>query len=759
MSTTHPFTQRRCWLLIATLLLLALLAAPALAQTTPPTAPGDAGQDAASPAPPAGAAATPALVASETQLVFRGNTGETLGRSFTLTAVGGPVGAVRLSASDLLATGSDRAIPAKQVTISPAQAPSIADQQSVDVTVAPGTAQADVYTGTLSIWYAAVGSTDLLTTPLTIALQVTLDAVPSVAADANSVNQTLFGQTTDLPYVGTPISRTQPVLGELPVALIASTLSPAQVTAAEVLSVRNANGLILPSGVVRVQASLPLTIPGQGALTLPLVLGGKNLPAGDYTGNLRVQIANQPTVIQVPFAMQLRDNWLYAVLVLLASFVVGAAVAWYNNGGGAAVKTIQDVNRRQARLRENPWRLAMAEKAGASERLAAVMVARRNDDSQSAIDAALKVFDDYVQAAAKAIDDERQTLYSLHDQIAQMEGAPGICQQLETRRAALLASIDAGSAESLAAIQRERKAIEAELAALPALKAAVAALTPEQQQQIDLPTATSCQQVGERLRALLIGQVEKRQGQLGAMQIGEGLRRDLAARLASAAETLKTTSLSSLGEVSAQVADLERDVDAVQKLQDEWATMSSAVQPMPDDVRTAATLADLAQALHRAKPAGQIDQPPDGGWKPPSYDVTGGAPAATDQWQQVIAAVAGAPDSRTPGEAAAEGWMSYTVRVRLGSLLVKALVYLFALGVGWAALYLSNPTFGARPEDYIALFLWGATVNVIAGQQISLNSILGQKVQQITLNPQAQPAAPANAGGAQPQEPQEPATP
>lgn len=103
--------------------------------------------------------------------------------------------------------------------------------------------------------------------------------------------------------------------------------------------------------------------------------------------------------------------------------------------------------------------------------------------------------------------------------------------------------------------------------------------------------------------------------------------------------------------------------------------------------------------------------------------------------------------------------MSYTVRVRLGSLLVKALVYLFALGVGWAALYLSNPTFGARPEDYIALFLWGATVNVIAGQQISLNSILGQKVQQITLNPQAQPAAPANAGGAQPQEPQEPATP
>lgn len=759
MSTTHPFTQRRCWLLIATLSLLALLAAPALAQTTPPAS-GDTAQDAAAPTPPAGAGAAPALAASETQLLFRGATGETLGRSFTLTAVGGPVGAVRLSASDLMETASDRAIPAKQVTISPAQASAIAAQQSVDVTVAPGTAQAGVYTGTLSIWYAAVGSTDLLTTPLTIALQVTLDAVPSVAADANSVNQTLFGQTTDMPYVGTPVSRTQPVLGELPVTLIASTLSPAQVSAAEVLSVRNANGLILPSGVVRVQASLPLTIPGQGALTLPLVLGGKNLPAGDYTGNLRVQVANQPTVIQVPFTMKLKDNWLYAVLVLLASFVVGAAVAWYNSGGGAAVKTVQDVNRRQARLRENPGRLATAEKAGASERLAAVMAARRNDDSQSAIDAALKTFDDYVQTAAKAIDDERQTLNSLRDQIDQMAGAPGICQQLETRSAALLANIEAGSAESLAAIQRERKAIEAELAALPALKAAVAALTPEQQQQIDLPTATSCQQVGERLRALLIGQVEKRQRQLDAMQIGEGLRRDLAARLASAAETLKTTSLASLGEVSTQVAGLERDVDAVQKLQDEWATMSSAVQPMPDDVRTAATLADLAQALHRARQAaGQADQPPGGAWRPPSYDVTGGALAAADQWQQVIAAVAGAPDSRTPGEAAAEAWMSYTVRVRSGSLLVKALVYLFALAVGWAALYLSNLTFGARPEDYIALFLWGATVNVIAGQQISLNSILGQKVQQITLNPPAQPAAPANAGGAQPQQPQPPATP
>lgn len=750
MSTTHPFTQRRCWLLIATLFLLAHLAAPALAQTTPTS--GDAAQDSASPAPPAGAA--PALVASETQLVFRGNTGETLGRSFTLTAVGGPVGAVRLSASDLLATGSDRAIPAKQITISPTQTPAIAEQQSVDVTVAPGAAQAGVYTGTLSIWYAAVGSTDLLTTPLTLALQVTLDATPSVAADVNSVNQTLFGQTTDLPYVGTPISRTQPVLGELPVTLIASTLSPAQVTAAEVLTVRSANGLTLPSGVVRVRASLPLTIPGQGALTLPLVLGGKNLPAGDYTGNLRIQVANQPTVIETPFTMKLKDNWLYAVLVLLASFVVGAAVAWYNNGGGAAVKTIQDVNRRQARLRENQGRLALAERAQASTLLAAVMAARRNDDSQSAIDAALKAFDDYMQAAAKAIDDERQKLHSLRDQIAQMEGAPMICQQLEKRRSALLASIEGGSAESLAAIERERKAIDAELAALPALKAAVAALTPEQQQQIDLPTATSCQQVGERLRALLIGQVEKRQRQLDAIQVGDGLRQDLAARLASAAQTLKTTSLGSLGEVSTQVADLERDVEAAQKLQDEWATMSSAVQPMPDDVRTAATLADLAQALHRARPA--AGQTPGGAWKPPSYGVTGETPAAADQWQQVIAAVAGAPDGATAGDSAAKAWTSYTIRMRLSGLLVKLLVYLFALGVGWAALYLSNPTFGARPEDYIALFLWGATVNVIAGQQINLNTILDQKVQQITLNPQAHPAAPANAGGAPPQEPATP---
>jgi hypothetical protein len=415
---------------------------------------------------------------------------------------------------------------------------------------------------------------------------------------------------------------------------------------------------------------------------------------------------------------------------------VGAAVAWYNNGGGAAVKTVQDVSRRQARLRENQWRLARAELAGASERLAAVMTARRNDDSQSAIDAALKAFDDYVQVAAKAIADERQKLHSLRDQIAQIEGAPGIAQQLEKQRAALLASIDAGSAESLAAIERQRKAIEAELAALPALKAAVAALTPEQQQQIDLPTAVSCQQVGERLRSLLIGQVEKRQRQLDAIQVGDRLRQDLAARLAGAAETLKAASLGSLGEVSAQVADLERDIEAVQKLQDQWATMSSAVQPMPEDVRTAATLADLAQALHRAKPAsGAV-------WPPPSYGVAVEAPAATDPWQLVIAAVAGAPDARTPGEAAAEAWTSYTVRVQLGSLLVKALVYMFALGVGWTALYLSNLTFGARPEDYIALFLWGATVNVIAGQQISLDSILGQKTQEIKLNTAPKPGAP-----------------
>ncbi len=79
-----------------------------------------------------------------------------------------------------------------------------------------------------------------------------------------------------------------------------------------------------------------------------------------------------------------------------------------------------------------------------------------------------------------------------------------------------------------------------------------------------------------------------------------------------------------------------------------------------------------------------------------------------------------------PGQAhheTARAWNRFELKTRLGDLLGKAILYLFALLVGWTTLYLAAPTFGAKPDDYIALFLWGAAANIVGGQSINLASI------------------------------------
>jgi hypothetical protein len=211
------------------------------------------------------------------------------------------------------------------------------------------------------------------------------------------------------------------------------------------------------------------------------------------------------------------------------------------------------------------------------------------------------------------------------------------------------------------------------------------------------------------------------------------VRKDLGDRLAEALKTLNAPDLAELGQVTPKVASLEQEVESLQKMQDEWAKLRAVVTPMPEDVRTAATLPELGQALKRAQPAKvQGGQPPALNMAALSYAAPQGTPAVANAWDKIVAVVAGAP-AEIRAKATAQAWTAYTLRVQLGGLLVKGLVYLFALLVGWAALYLSNLTFGARPEDYIALFLWGATVNVIAGQQVKLENIYGHTVEELKL--------------------------
>ena len=55
--------------------------------------------------------------------------------------------------------------------------------------------------------------------------------------------------------------------------------------------------------------------------------------------------------------------------------------------------------------------------------------------------------------------------------------------------------------------------------------------------------------------------------------------------------------------------------------------------------------------------------------------------------------------------------------------MVLGIVYVFTLAVGWLTLYAASPTFGADPQEYITLFLWGVAAAAVGGQAVSLESI------------------------------------
>jgi hypothetical protein len=72
----------------------------------------------------------------------------------------------------------------------------------------------------------------------------------------------------------------------------------------------------------------------------------------------------------------------------------------------------------------------------------------------------------------------------------------------------------------------------------------------------------------------------------------------------------------------------------------------------------------------------------------------------------------------------------YSLRLKWWRLAVSAIVYVFTLVVGWLTIYASSPTFGANPEDYVTLFLWGVAASVVGAGTISLQSIFDKAKQE-----------------------------
>jgi hypothetical protein len=153
--------------------------------------------------------------------------------------------------------------------------------------------------------------------------------------------------------------------------------------------------------------------------------------------------------------------------------------------------------------------------------------------------------------------------------------------------------------------------------------------------------------------------------------------------------------------------------DSVQKITNEIATAQTAAAEWNaldskkgaefiDQWRKAATIQDLRQVLAQATPpmAGAAAVVP-----PPAPPAAALPPTATAQLSNPF----------------------YNARRRLllGKLAVSVFLWIVILWGGMVMLYASSPTFGSDPKDYISLFFWGASSEVVRGQVINLSGLKG----------------------------------
>lgn len=680
------------------------------------------------------------LVPSESMLVFRGNIGEVLGRSLSLRAIGDAVQAVTAVTADLLDKQTGRAILSSKVTVDPARAEKIEDLQRMTVTIDGNGVRPGSYEGEMRIYYKQGAASSVVP----ISLAATFEAVPEVSADANSVNQTLFAESslTDVPYMGLPAPAAKPILGRLPIYLVQKGSGNAAVQSAEVLVVRGPDGMVLPPGTVQVSAPASLTLPPQGAKPLELTLTGSNVPAGDYTGNLRVHVMKQDAAIDVPFQVKVRDSWLYPMLVLLGSFIVGLLVTWYNGTAAATLELVFDINRRRRQLAKNIWHLQTLERSRAGELLALAIDAVQEGHSRSEAKQHIEAFDELTGEQAEKIQELQGKIQTLEEKIKELRVTflEKVRKKLSKRIAGIDAEIRQGQTASLNAAQRQVSDMDTDAQTMQRLDVALKKVPEQLRGSLNLELAEDVDDIVDKLGDALLESIDDLDARVKGVEVGKLVRENLLNSLGQAMEDLQSQDTARLEKWVSRLPEIEVQVGTLEKVCRFWRENKSG---LPSDMRKRLNEAQSLGAMEEI-----IEKEVEGGGQrgiTPQEDLDEFSAAAREgvdfgvmnafhKRVGFLAPVLKVLDQRrleSQPKSEAQSWTAYTFKMRLGVIAVRILVYVFALLVGWSTLYLGNPTFGARPEDYIALFLWGATVNIIGGQQIKIESILQHKTQQI----------------------------
>ncbi len=538
---------------------------------------------------------------SETTLTFRGRLTDPVQRTFTLTVTSDPLRNLEIIRHDLLDTRTGAVILSTNITVDPATVAEVSGQARFAVTVS-GAVAAGHYTGALELRYDG----QPIAAPLTINLDVTFESIPSVDVDANGKNLTLFVRPPiyELPYISRPTSAPSgPTSAEAAVYLVQSGQGEATVEEARVLTMRGAKGQTLPADTVTVTTPLPFTLTDSDAAPLQIVVAGKFLEAGEYSGTLLVRVRNQAAPIQIPITIQIKHGPLVPLLVLVIGLLVAGFLGWWNGKGKLLQETVKPIQRLADDIRGKKRKLQAEERDEALDRLR---------ETFRAIDAGYPA-------------GEVKKLYEAAQAYVSEKGA----------------AADKFLDEALQPVLAKARGVAH----------------------------------GRQVREQLVNRLERMQ-----QRVNDGDYRRLE-------------------EVASQLQEMEDKVGAL-------VEVDSFFDSVPADQRSelaqkldqVATLTEMRSILKNAG----VDVPPRAGVSFALSAEPKRAVARADNFE-----------------------LSLKRRLQLsgGALLVTLVLYLFALTVGWISLYANAPTFGADPQQYISLFLWGATIETVRGQTINLISL------------------------------------
>ncbi len=393
---------------------------------------------------------------SETELVFSGLVGETLQRTVTVTVAGEPLLGLQIIIPDLIDPTTKSAILSDRIAVSPSDLSGVSGNQVLTFSLT-GLDRFGTFEGDVRFVYPEGDSEQ----EIRLHLKVELHAVPAVDADVNSKNLNLFVEPSllDLPFGRPAADANSPVLGEVVLSLIQAGDSPARITNARVLAMQSTQGRTLPDEAVSVTTEFPVDLSAKDAATLRIMARGRNLPAGEYSGTLLVNVENQPGPVQIPLKVQVKDGPVLPFVLLAAGPLVGVLFLYWNKNGKNLLEAQQRIQRLQRVLRTGRL-LTIQDQQQAKIKLDSLMDAIINQTDSTEITTQLQDIETFIKAQQA---NGEQYLVSIQTQQQRFESlslGTTVRDKMTQSLQELRDQIEKGSAPSWEAVQKQLDAAQ-----------------------------------------------------------------------------------------------------------------------------------------------------------------------------------------------------------------------------------------------------------------------------------------------------------